>query len=488
MMGPILPPPPKPTRGPILPLRGPIPPPPQINEKNGLMVKIPPEEDEDDLGGTPPMLGGSQSGGAGGSPRFTGLGKEEVLRAAGTAPWRRARALLLVLFWGGWLGMVGAAAAIVARAPRCDPPGPWWQKGALYRAPPKPFGGDLKGVSDHLHPLGAQRPLLEELDPALGTLGDLEELLKKAKDRGLRVLLDLTPDPWGAQPWGGENRTRLTPQLPGAVSAWLGRGLKGIFLDAVEELEPELVAEWRNLTEKLGGVLVLGSRSQDPLGLRRALNVSGEGQLLIGQFPTGSAPIDDVIDLLRNPKIHLGWSVGSPRQHALGSLDPSSAPWRLLLLWMLPGPPVLNYGDEVGLTDPPGGDGQLTPMPWELIGQIQEGGNSSEAVLLSLSRRLSRLRSQEPVLQRGGFEPVTSESGTSAFLRSWDFRRRFLVVLNRSPEPRPPFLATPPGLPARATLLASTHGPRPPPEALELNAMQLRPHEGAVLGLAPPTP
>ncbi|NXI45079.1 4F2 protein, partial [Galbula dea] len=57
------------------------------------------------------------------------------------------RTVLLLLFWAGWLGMLGAAAAIVARAPRCRPlpAQSWWQLGALYRAPPRPFGGDLRG-------------------------------------------------------------------------------------------------------------------------------------------------------------------------------------------------------------------------------------------------------------------------------------------------------------------------------------------------------
>ncbi|NXS81008.1 4F2 protein, partial [Erpornis zantholeuca] len=62
------------------------------------------------------------------------------------------RRVLLVLFWGGWLGMLGAAAAIVAQAPRCQPlpAKAWWELGALYRAPPKEFGGDLKGVEQRL--------------------------------------------------------------------------------------------------------------------------------------------------------------------------------------------------------------------------------------------------------------------------------------------------------------------------------------------------
>ncbi|XP_069738997.1 LOW QUALITY PROTEIN: amino acid transporter heavy chain SLC3A2, partial [Phaenicophaeus curvirostris] len=169
----------------------PSPTPPQA-EKNGL-VKL--AGDDEELGG-PLSAGGS---------KFTGLGKEELLRAAESPPWRKARTALLLLFWLGWLGMLGAAAAIVARAPRCRPlpPQAWWEMGALYRAPPAAFAGDLKGVAQRLeHVAGLQvrglilGPLhpeiqggdpktasLEQLDPQLGTLEDFQELLSAARKR-----------------------------------------------------------------------------------------------------------------------------------------------------------------------------------------------------------------------------------------------------------------------------------------------------------------
>lgn len=80
-------------------------------------------------------------------PKFTGLGKEELLRAAAAPGWARARTALLAAFWLGWLGMLGAAAAIVARAPRCHVTGSgeWWRSGGLYRAPPEVFEGKLQG-------------------------------------------------------------------------------------------------------------------------------------------------------------------------------------------------------------------------------------------------------------------------------------------------------------------------------------------------------
>ncbi|XP_033367615.1 4F2 cell-surface antigen heavy chain [Parus major] len=262
------------------PHRDPIPPPESRpgSEKNGLVMKIPPEEEEE------AALGGA---GASGSPKFTGLGKEELLREAGTAPWARARMVLLVLFWVGWLGMLGAAAAIVAQAPRCQPlpSKAWWELGALYRAPPKAFGENLKGVEKRLgylrdklqmggvvlgplyppKPSGAKIPSLKELDPALGTMQDFSALLEEAKSEG------------GA---GG------TPKL--------GRGTPGAVLR----------------------VLVGGTRLEQPW------KVLQRPQLLLGPFlralepkPEAESPegaIRDLLNFLNSPNsssVGLGWSV-----------------------------------------------------------------------------------------------------------------------------------------------------------------------------------
>lgn len=99
-------------------------------EKNGA-VKVKVAEDEEDEG----------------APKFTGLSKEELLRAAGTPGWVRARWALLILFWLGWLGMLAGAVLIIVQAPRCRPlpPQTWWHKGGLYRIQPMEAFRDSKG-------------------------------------------------------------------------------------------------------------------------------------------------------------------------------------------------------------------------------------------------------------------------------------------------------------------------------------------------------
>ncbi|XP_061300360.1 amino acid transporter heavy chain SLC3A2 [Pezoporus flaviventris] len=485
---------------------------PPGGEKNGL-VKLPEEL------GIPIESGGS---------KFTGLGKEELLRAAGTPPWAKARAILLLLFWLGWLGMLGAAAAIVARAPRCRPlpPRSWWELGALYRAPPAAFAGDLKGVASRLeHVAGLQvkglvlGPLhpqnsgllqdtpLGELDPELGSLSDLSHLLQAAKKKGIQVILDLTPNYSGGPAWFGPTVAEdpgFQDKVKRAMSTWLERGVSGFFLDGIEELKPSVLAEWRNLTEQsspegIPRVLVGGTRLQDPPSVLAQLNSSavGLGLVLVPSLealvsePFSPTLVPRLLEFL-GPQIPLAWSVGSPWKHLVG-LSSLRAPQLLLLLWTLPGTPVLSYGDEVGLMDAKQGEapftprpGQLTPMPWELIEGIQKGDNSTEAQLLELCRRLGALRVQERSLSLGDAEAVPAGSA-AAFLRSWDKNKRFLVVLNPGDQPLPALALQDPRLPPQATLQLSTHHPPPAEPHVELGALKLRPYEGLLLSF-PYTP
>ncbi|XP_063997351.1 amino acid transporter heavy chain SLC3A2 [Pogoniulus pusillus] len=472
---------------------------------------------EEDLGG---------SGGGGSPPKFTGLGKEELLRAAAAPPWRKARTCLLLLFWLGWVGMLGAAAAIVAKAPSCRPlpPQHWWQQGALYRAPPKQFGGDLKGVAarlEHvaslgarglilgpLHPQnasgggeGSRLPPLEQLEPSLGSLQDFGELLQAAKRKGLQVLVDLTPTFGEGKVWGGlAEDPQFKEHMKGALSAWLQRGVGGFLLDGIEELPLSLVSEWQNLTQAQpspqGGsrVLLGGSRLQTLRELQQLLETLGGagGGPLLGRFQEalGDTPgpllVPQLLSLLE-PGVPLVWSVGSPWRHLAG-LDHLRAPQTLLLLWTLPGTPALSYGDEIGLQDPPGAPrpGQLSPMPWERLQEEEEEAEPSQALqtppqLLSLCRQLGALRSAERSLALGAAEPLQAGPGAAAFLRRWEQSESFLVLLNTGGDSLSALPLRDPRLPPTLTLRLSTHRALPPDPRLPLAALQLGPYEGLLL-------
>ena len=191
----------------------------------------------------------------------------------------------------------------------------WWQDAVIYQVYPRSFQdsdgdglGDLPGVEqrlDHLAWLGVDALWLSPIypspmhdfgydvsdykgvDPVFGTLEDFDRLAAAARERGLRVLLDLVPchtsieHPWFRQhpdwyiwadqpnnwlsAFGGSAWSRLNgryylhsfypeqPDLdwrnPDVVAAmqdvlafWIGRGAAGYRVDAIDRLlkDPEL--------------------------------------------------------------------------------------------------------------------------------------------------------------------------------------------------------------------------------------------------------
>ena len=111
----------------------------------------------------------------------------------------------------------------------------WWRDGLLYQVYPRSFAdsdgdgiGDLRGITarlDHLEWLGVDGLWLNPtfpspnvdwgfdvsdyrgVHPELGTLEDLDELVARAGERGIRVLLDLVPNHTSDQhPWFRDRR------------------------------------------------------------------------------------------------------------------------------------------------------------------------------------------------------------------------------------------------------------------------------------------
>jgi alpha-glucosidase len=112
----------------------------------------------------------------------------------------------------------------------------WWREGALYQIYPRSYQdtngdgvGDIRGIIDrldHLQWLGIRGVWLSpvtvspnadfgydvadyyDVDPSLGTLADLDELIVDAASRDIRILMDLVPNHTSVDhPWFQESRS-----------------------------------------------------------------------------------------------------------------------------------------------------------------------------------------------------------------------------------------------------------------------------------------
>uniref|UniRef100_A0A8C8VES6 Solute carrier family 3 member 2 n=1 Tax=Pelusios castaneus TaxID=367368 RepID=A0A8C8VES6_9SAUR len=488
-----------------------------------VKVKVPEEDDQADAG-----------------TKFTGLSKEELLQVAGTPAWVRTRWALLILFWLGWLGMLAGAIVIIVQAPRCKelPPQEWWHKGGVYRIQPLDAFqdsdadgvGDLAGVQQHMDYLSSLKvqglvigPIhvnapdnlagtnLTAVDPQFGTSEMFTQLLNAAKKKGLKVILDLTPNYRGQMLWFNSetpHNIEFQAKMKEALEFWLKSGVAGIQLEGVEHLnDSELLAEWKNLTSQHSSddnarVLIAGMGQQDSLQIFSLLNETSADLLtsayLVG---LGPEPTGEKMDNAIRAYIQAAgekwpcWSVGGPQVGHMASLVKE----RLLrlyhmLLFTLPGTPFTNYGDEIGLLDK-----NNTPhMRWNDSANFGfsskmplQGGDSNSSItvkaqsdepssLLSLFRRLSELRGKERSLLHGEFLILPrTESGVFVYLRSWDQNKRFLVALNFAGT-RSTIRISHSLLPPQATVELSTDSQRQEGQ-LSLKDLTLEPSEGLLL-------
>ena len=159
---------------------------------------------------------------------------------------RKTRLILVALFGVVVLVLVVVAIIIIAVSPRCSPkttPAPgkanktddddsWWKHAVIYQLYPRSFfdnsgdgNGDLKGISsklDYFAELGVSALLLNpiyksnggydvenytSIDTLLGNMDDFENLLKDAKEKGLKIIMDFVPNHTSKKhPWFEESK------------------------------------------------------------------------------------------------------------------------------------------------------------------------------------------------------------------------------------------------------------------------------------------
>ena len=162
---------------------------------------------------------------------------------------RKTRLILVALFGVVVLVLVVVAIVIIAVSPRCSPkttPAPgkanktdddsWWKHAVIYQLYPRSFfdnsgdgNGDLKGISsklDYFTELGVNALLLNpiyksnggydvenytSIDTLFGNMDDFENLLKNAKEKGLKIIMDFVPNHTSKKhPWFEESKMSKT--------------------------------------------------------------------------------------------------------------------------------------------------------------------------------------------------------------------------------------------------------------------------------------
>ncbi|KAM7403796.1 hypothetical protein PAMA_004298 [Pampus argenteus] len=406
---------------------------------------------------------------------FTGLTKEELLRVAGTPGWVWTRWALLVLFWLGWLGMLVGAVLIILQAPRCRdlPATSWWNNGPLYQIGNIQVFTDahnLKGIEQKMESLSdlkikglvvgpihvapadeAANLRFEEISSEVGNLEQFKSLIQAAHKKGIFVVLDLTPNYHGSSgPWFSNiSVTNVAERLKSALVFWLNDGgVDGVQLSGIERVASVVPSLWtdirtivQNTSISVSSRMLIGvtdrSSAED---VSKLLNSSGVDLLVSRVLRSRDMDATERAQSIQHlysshNQTKLAWSLGGRAEGHLASLvGPALVKLHQLLLLTLPGTPIINYGDEIGLMDE---DNQFPNMLWdsdeELNGTLQEE-RDHRLSCRNLFRSLSELRAKERSLLFGDFVVLFNSSSSLAYLRVWDQSERYLAAFNWAEE------------------------------------------------------
>jgi Alpha amylase, catalytic domain len=255
----------------------------------------------------------------------------------------------------------------------------WWKHAIVYQVNPINFsppvdqataGSGLHGVAQHLdyiHSLGADALLLtaiqpdpthaQSIDPAYGTLDDLDDLIHEASRHNVRVVLDLDPHVPAAD-------------LPNVARFWLNRGIAGFHVNGVTPEAHAQAAELRKATSTyLGQRILIGDvdPTLPPSPQQRTYKAPNTQttQLLLDASlgavaPLNPAAIRSAIESTENV-LQAGHSMPllatdgpsfkrSMDRYADGQHDLAIAKLLATVLFTTRAQPLLYYGQELGVT------------------------------------------------------------------------------------------------------------------------------------------
>lgn len=374
------------------------------------------------------------------------------------------------------------------------------------------YGGTLRGVIDHLDYIAGMgftaiwlNPFFPDdthhgyhatdyfaVNPRLGTLDDMRELVDKAHERGIRLLLDFVGNHWGSKHatfqearanrnspyydwytwknWPDEYTAYFgVPDLPKlnvdhpavrdhllrSIGYWVGdMGFDGLRLDHADGPTYDFWTDVRAVTRSIRpDAWIFGELVRPPdQQLSYAGLFDGTLDFLLCQamrntFATGQMGLAAFDAFLNRHEAYFPVQSAFSRPSFLDNHDMNRFLWRAkgdkarlrlaaLVQFTLAGAPIVYNGTEVGVTQArgihdPGSEGMeecRQPMLW---------GDAQDSDLSSWFWYLSHLRRDHPVLWRGGRETLhlDSAAGTYAYIRE-DGGEAVMVGLNLSDEPR----------------------------------------------------
>ncbi|GAB6031045.1 hypothetical protein CHUAL_007859 [Chamberlinius hualienensis] len=395
--------------------------------------------------------------------------------------WPKIRLLCTIFFWSLMTALLAMAVGLVVTAPKnCLPSRQWWQGATVYEIFPAAFQdtdhdglGDIEGITKHLdyiQSLGVTVIRLNSIFESetyptrywatlnhtniashIGTVQDFEELVNRAHQRGLKVVMDFNPifiskehplvDPSNFESNGrtghryfflNNQQSQFTDTLmlnlshgyiqnkvDEALEFWLNKNVDGFYMKYIEHIDvtsqsfQKAIYRWRSILDRqsLGKdqkILICSGEFADRLMTN---DVNGRGRRILENFDLLEYDIEmDAAKLENLPKrLQHGvnntfgkaspstsinpwimWSVGSAEKSRLATrMGPKRSMAAIIIHLMLPGSVNLFYGDEMHLEDSNKHTANWSPLvPMRWL----EDGNKSSNMNLTVLKEVTHFR------------------------------------------------------------------------------------------------
>jgi cyclomaltodextrinase / maltogenic alpha-amylase / neopullulanase len=336
------------------------------------------------------------------------------------------------------------------------------------------------------------------IEPRFGTNADLKELIEQAHARGIRILLDFVPNHWSnqhptfldaqAKPdspyrhwyiwrnWPDEyeaffdvktmpklnlrHGSPVRTHLLDTARFWLEQGVDGYRIDHADGPAHDFWADFRRTCQQTTPHCWLFGEVVKPPPVQRAFYGNLHGQLdfalalaLRETFALGNWNLAQLDAFLAAHNSYFPSGFSRPafldnhdmnRFLFLAGDDTNRLKLAALVLFTLPGPPVLYYGTETGLSqhisigDGQGFDEARLPMKWE---------REQDSSLIEYFRTLIHLRKTCPALIVESRRTLILDPNTGVYAYTPN-PDTILIALNTSSEPRT--ITVPTSLPSTA--------------------------------------